>query len=179
MTAINSIRSLLDASQKGRLASAFQMAAFGTGLRKIKATITPIAPAAAMKLTAFVASEVSVAEGPKPVRDSGVLPAIGRLRSLRAVANTATGADGTYVFGDHDAAPVTANAGARLGIVTLDDDDATITFPVADVTSFVIEYYAAPGSFFYAPAGRWVSVDIDAVGVDVSPALGPSEGIGS
>ena len=153
-----SIRQALDDANPNILADALRQVGLGTHLRKIKATIASMSASSTPDVTAIPASKITINEGPKSVRDSGLLPPIGHVKSLRVSASGTGTVVGSYFLTDASGTAVTASTSGVAGIAKIGDDDKTLTF-TATITGFVIEYFAKPGS--YLTGGKWDAVDID------------------
>ncbi len=158
-----SVTEALNDANPNSLPSALQVAQIGTSMKKIKATIAAMTASATPDLTAIDPLKITINAGPDDVVQSGVLPPIGHLLSLRVTASGTAGSVGPYVVTDAGgtaAIPPTATAyaGAALGLALIGDDQKTLTFPNT-ITGFVIEYFAAPGC--QLGGGVWSLTDLN------------------
>lgn len=167
-----SIRQALDEANPSLLSQALVQVRLGKLLTKIKATIAALTATAAPVLNTIPASKITINAGPDDVVNSGILPPLGQLLTLRVTASGTAGSLGVYAIGDSGATPAipAGGAGVTTGVAALGDDQVTLTFPNT-ITGFVIEYYAAPGTLLQN--GVWTIVN------PMNNELGqPSGGIG-
>lgn len=129
----------LDNSLPGELASALERFKLGQRETLIKRTFTGLTGAASYDLTALDATTESPA-AVAGVNNANRLPAK-IIKTLRVTAATTANTVGSYAITDAAGTMLSPTASTVVGLARISDDGKSVSFPTADVTAFIIEYY--------------------------------------
>lgn len=138
-TFLETIRRVLNAGRTEQLPACFSKAKLGNMMSVVKVVVSGLTPAGTHDITTSTFKSAATITGLN-LDSTDMLPAIGKVISLRVTAATTGSTVGSYVVTDASGTAVTANTSAVTGIATLSDDGKTLGFVTADVTAFVLVY---------------------------------------
>lgn len=134
-TTARTLKAVIDEANPNEIADVLKLLKLGTGNSILKRTFTGLTGAATYNLTALDASGETAG-----VANANRL-AVEMMVTLRVTAATTANTVGSYILTDASGTAVSPAASTVVGIAKISDDGTTLTFPTADVTAFVIEYW--------------------------------------
>lgn len=143
-TNIQTYQAALNSANPNELADVLRSMAFGYTQSPVKAVFAALTGAATYNITSATLKAGLTSNAGIVLAKGENLPAIGNVKTLRITAATTATVVGSYVVTDAGGTTVTAATSSAVGLAKLSDDGTTLTFPSADVTAFVLEYFPAP-----------------------------------
>lgn len=134
------LRDALNSGNEAFFAAAAKRIKLGNMLSLIKVVATALTGAASFDITLAAFKAKSVITG-ITLDTEEQLSAIGKILSCRVTAAGTASHVGSVAVTDTDGTVLTPATSSVVGLAKISTDGKTLTFSVADVTAFTLEYY--------------------------------------